>query len=297
LVIFPVKKGETATHTTGREPPSCVRQDKTGETPVPALFFATIYHLPSTIYHLPSTIYPLPSTLYPLVMNSDNPTKQISFNLVAICVFGMTISSLITPLLHISSTVPILIIFAVVVGTTIDNFFLKSIGATLILDAIAATNPAYRQRIVNHEAGHFLVAYLLDIPITGYTLSAWESVKAGQSAQGGVMFAAPQTDISSQLLQHYCTVWMAGIAAEKLIFDRSEGGSEDRQKLRGVLFRIGKQQQEIVQQENLATLQAKTLIQTNWAAYQALTTAMNNRATVADCCHEIDVRLQQSATI
>ncbi len=222
-------------------------------------------------------------------MNLDNPTKQISFNLVAICVFGMTIASLVIPLLHISSTVPILTIFAIVVGTTIDNFFLKSIGATLVLDAIAGTKFAYRQRIINHEAGHFLVAYLLDIPITGYTLSAWESIKAGQSAQGGVMFAAPSVDISSQLLQHYCTVWMAGIAAEKLIFERSEGGSEDRQKLRGVLFLTGKQQQEIVQLENLAALKAKALIQTNWAAYQALVVSMGNRASVTDCCDTIKV--------
>jgi hypothetical protein len=221
-------------------------------------------------------------------MNLDNPTKQISFNLVAICVFGMTISSLVTPLLHISSTVPILTIFAIVVGTTLDNFFLKSIGATLVLDAIAGTKSAYRQRIINHEAGHFLVAYLLDIPITGYTLSAWESIKAGQAAQGGVMFAAPPADISSQLLQHYCTVWMAGISAEKLVHDRSFGGSEDRQKLRGVLFLAGKQQQEIVQQENLAALTAKALIQTNWAAYEALVISMEKRASVADCCDAIE---------
>lgn len=221
-------------------------------------------------------------------MNSDNPTKQISLNLVAICVFGMTISSLVTPLLNISSTVPILAIFAIVVGTTIDGLLLDSIAATLILDAIAGTKLAYRQRIIHHEAGHFLVAYLLGIPITGYTLTAWESVKQGNSAQGGVMFAPPPADISSQLLQQYCTVWMAGIAAEKLMYDKSQGGSEDRQKLQGVLFLAGKQQQEIVYQENLASLQAKTLIQTHWNAYQALVIAMSNRSAVADCCDEID---------
>jgi hypothetical protein len=221
-------------------------------------------------------------------MNSDNPTAQISFNLVAISIFGMTISSLVTPLLHISSTIPILMMFAIVVGATLDNFLLKSTAAILICDAIAGTDPAYRQRIIQHEAGHFLVAYLLDIPITGYTLSAWESIKTGLSAQGGVVFAPPAAEISTQLLQQYCTVWMAGIAAEKLMYDRSIGGGEDRQKLRGILFRIGKQQQEIVHQENLATLQAKTLIQTHWDAYQALITAMGNRAAVADCCQEID---------
>jgi hypothetical protein len=221
-------------------------------------------------------------------MNSDNPTKQISFNLVAICVFGMTISSLVTPLLNISSTVPILIIFAIIVGVTIDGFFLKSVAATLILDAIASNNPAYRQRIIQHEAGHFLVAHLLGIPITGYTLSAWESVRKGLAAQGGVIFSPPPLDISTQLLQQYCTVWMAGIAAEKLVYDRSEGGNEDYQKLRAVLFLAGKQQQEIVQQENLATLQAKALIKDRWEAYQALVIAMSNQASVVDCCHEID---------
>lgn len=221
-------------------------------------------------------------------MNSDNPTQQISLNLVAICIFGMTISSLVAPLIHIPSTLPIAIVAAIIVGATVDNFFLKSTVATLVLDAIAGTKSEYRQRIVHHEAGHFLVAYLLGIPITGYTLSAWESFRQGQSAQGGVMFAPPQANISAQLLQHYCTVWMAGIAAEKLIYDRSQGGGEDRQKLRGVLFVAGKQQQEIVKQENSATLQAKNLIQTNWEAYQALVTAMNDRTPVADCCTQID---------
>ncbi len=220
-------------------------------------------------------------------MNSDNPTKQISLNLVAICIFGMTLSSLVAPLIQVSSTIPILIIFAIVVITTVDGLILKSILATLILDAIAGTSSAYRQRIIHHEAGHFLVAYLLGIPITGYTLSAWESFRQGRSAQGGVMFAPPQTDISSQL-QHYCTVWMAGIAAENLIYDRAEGGNEDRQKLRGILFIAGNQQQEIIRQENSATLQAKTLIQTHWEAYQALVIKMSERATLDDCFETID---------
>jgi hypothetical protein len=221
-------------------------------------------------------------------MNSDNLTKQISLNLVAICVFGMTLSSLVLPLLEVSSTIPISIIFVIIVITTVDGLLFNSIVATLIIDTIASRSPTYRQRILHHEAGHFLVAHLLGIPITGYTLSAWESLQAGQSAQGGTIFAPPPAEISAQLLQNYCTVWMAGIAAENSIYDRAEGGSEDRQKLRGVMFLAGKQQQEIVTQENLATLRAKTLIQNHWEAYQALAIAMSDKTGVAECCQEID---------
>jgi hypothetical protein len=103
-----------------------------------------------------------------------------------------------------------------------------------------------------------------------------------------VTFAPPPPEISAGLLQNYCTVWMAGIAAEKSLYDRAEGGAEDRQKLRGVLFLAGKQQQEIVTQENLATMQAKSLIQSHWTAYQALVEAMQSRQSVTECCDEID---------
>jgi hypothetical protein len=224
-------------------------------------------------------------------MNSDHSTEKISLNLVAICIFGITISSLVAPLVNISATIPILAIAAVIVGATIDNFFFKSILATLTLDAIESRQPAYRQRIIQHEAGHFLVAYLLGIVITGYTLSAWESFQQGRSAQGGVIFSPPGADVSAQQLQNYYTVWMAGIAAEKLMYDRSTGGSEDRQKLRGVMFLTGKQQQEVVRQENQATLAAKNLINSQWQAYQALAAAMGDHLSVADCCREIDLNL------
>ncbi|MCY7335384.1 MAG: hypothetical protein LH613_04075, partial [Chamaesiphon sp.] len=56
----------------------------------------------------------------------------------------------------------------------------------------------------------------------------------------------------------------------------------------GILFLAGKQQQEIVNQENLAALQAKTLIQTHWLAYQSLVVAMQERASIADCCDTIE---------
>ena len=40
-------------------------------------------------------------------------------------------------------------------------------------------------------------------------------------------------------LERFCTVWMAGIAAEKLVYGDSQGGAEDRQQLVQALTMAG----------------------------------------------------------
>jgi hypothetical protein len=227
----------------------------------------------------------------------DRIDRQISLNLIAIGAFGITLSSLVAPLFEVSPTLPILAMGAIVLIATLDSFWFQSLLATLIVDTIAGSTSEYRERILHHEAGHFLIAHLAGIEIQSYSLTAWEALKQGQAAKGGVVFAPLQSgEISAELLQQYAQIWMAGIAAEQLKFDRSEGGMADRQKLRGVLSLIKKSQAEIRQTENLAILQAKTIIQSEEAAYQALIAAMRDRSTVAECCQKID-RLQQASLV
>ena len=151
-------------------------------------------------------------------------------------------------------------------------------------------------RIVHHDAGHLLVAYLLGIPVTGYTLSAWEAWKQGQPGQGGVSFddgeLASQLEvgkISAQMLDRYCTVWMAGIAAETLVFNNAEGGSDDKNKLIGVLTILGFSESVYQQKLRFHILQAKTLLEENWSSYEALVNAMRQRASVEDCHAELGV--------
>ena len=38
------------------------------------------------------------------------------------------------------------------------------------IDKLARVDPAYRERILAHEAAHFLVAYCLGVPVTGYSV-------------------------------------------------------------------------------------------------------------------------------
>ncbi|WP_026099936.1 hypothetical protein [Fortiea contorta] len=216
--------------------------------------------------------------------------NQTALNLIAISIFFMTLSALLGPLLNLSPTIPALATFTILGIATFDSFKLQGKGGTIFLDWIAGFSGEHRDRIVHHEAGHFLTAYLLDIPISGYTLSAWEAWKQGQPGQGGVAFNDDQLasqleagKISAQILDRYCTVWMAGIAAETLVFNNTEGGADDQNKLVGVLANLGFSPSACQQKQRFHALQAKTLLQENWSSYQALVKAMRERASVVDC--------------
>ena len=114
--------------------------------------------------------------------------SKTALNLIAISVFLMTLSVLLGPLFNLSPTVPALATFAVLGIATFDNFGFQGKGGNLLLDWIAGFSSEHRERILHHEAGHFLVADLLNIPVLGYTLSAWEALKQKQPGLGGVSF-------------------------------------------------------------------------------------------------------------
>ena len=216
--------------------------------------------------------------------------SQTAINLVAIFVFLMTLSSLLGPLIHLSPTIPALATVTFLGIATLDNFSFQGKGGTIVLDLVARFSPEYKERILHHEAGHFLVAHLLEVPVTGYTLSAWEAWKKGQPGQGGITLEDEELtaqiekgQITAQILDRYCTIWMAGIAAETLVFNSAEGGNDDKSKLTEILQVLGFSETLYQQKQRFHLLQSKTLIQENWDGYQALVAAMRQRVSVEEC--------------
>lgn len=226
--------------------------------------------------------------------------QQISLNLIAIGIFTITLSILLGPLIHLSPTVPATVTFAILGLATVDNLGLKGRGSTLLLDTLARTSGEYRDRVLHHEAGHFLAAYFSGIPIRSYTLNAWETFKQGYPGTGGVIFDTDQlfknTIPPSEVrlfLDRFCTVWMAGIAAELLIYNNVEGGEDDRQKVTDTLRFFSRPRSESKQKQQWGQLQAKMLIEKHRSAYDALVKAMRERASVAECYQVLQSHVEQ----
>ncbi|MGK7877341.1 MAG: ATP-dependent Zn protease [Xenococcaceae cyanobacterium] len=218
--------------------------------------------------------------------------QQTALNLIAIGVFAITLSTLLGPIFNISPLIPAITTLGIMGLATIDTLSWENKGVTLLLDSLSSGQ--HRKRVVLHEAGHFLAAYFLGIPITGYTLTAWEALKQGQPGLGGVIFdtkalsekAFDGTEMPL-ILDRFCTVWMAGIAAETLVYSNANGGGEDRQKIKDALMSAGLSERVYQQKERWALLQAKNLIEKYQESYEALVKAMEERASVEECCRVI----------
>jgi hypothetical protein len=217
--------------------------------------------------------------------------QQTGFNIIAISIFGITLSILLGPIFNISPLIPTLTTIAVMGFVTVDTLRWQNQGTNIILGFFASAEE--RERVLYHEAGHFLSAYLLDIPVTGYTLTPWEAWRAKQLGAGGVMFEADFLTKKSQnlrefslILDRFCIVLMAGIAAENVIYSNNQGGNEDKQKLAQALMSLGWNQNLSQQKQRWAILQATNLIEKNEPSLHALVTAMKARKSVPEC-HQI----------
>ncbi|NCR52385.1 MAG: ATP-dependent Zn protease [Microcystis aeruginosa L211-07] len=222
--------------------------------------------------------------------------EQTALNLIAITVFSITLSVFVTPLLSISPFVPALATFSLLGLVTVDTLTFNNRGVTLLLDALSPSK--HRQRVIHHEAGHFLTAYILGIPIASYSLTAWEAFRQGQEGVGGVQFDLADleqkvknfTDFPA-FLERISTVWMAGIAAETLVYGKATGGESDRFYLQSALKLAGVPENNYAQKERWSLLQAKTLLEKQQTAYQALVIAMEKRDSVEECCRVISESL------
>ncbi|MGF1513918.1 MAG: ATP-dependent Zn protease [Elainellaceae cyanobacterium] len=219
--------------------------------------------------------------------------SQTTLNLAAIAIFSITMTSLIGPLVGVSPAVPATVAAAMLAAATLDRFGFEGRGGTLVIDWFARFSPDHRMRVIHHEAGHFLVAHLMDIPVTGYTLTAWEALRQGRQGRGGVEFDTQEVEtylrrgeLPAEVVERYGSVWMAGIAAEQLVYGNAQGGGDDCQIVRQLWQQL-KQPGQAETRIRWGQLKAKTLLEANWPAYESLVEAMSQRESLAQCIQAI----------
>ncbi len=222
--------------------------------------------------------------------------EDTGLNILAIGIFTITLTVLLGPIFHISPFIPATITFVALGLITVDTLSWQSQGVNLFINLFASKEQ--KERIIYHEAGHFLLAHLYEIPIVSYTLTPWEAFKVNininNPACGGVVFDTgflkdrPQDlkDLNSTM-EHFGVVLMAGIAAEKTIYEHSRGGEEDKQIFRSIYGDVGFNPTQYDTKQRSSILQAKTIIEENKESYLALVEAMRERQSVHECKEKI----------
>ena len=181
---------------------------------------------------------------------------------------------------------------------SVDQLFYRGAGFESVYQKLF---PEYRSKIVAHEAGHFLVAYLLGIPIRGCVTNANEARKYPEiKGQAGTVFYDPKLSdelaaqkVTRSSVDRLSVVLMAGIAAEALKFGNSEGGVVDERSLIAFLtsFSPPWNGMRIQVQARWAAMQAILLIREHQASFDALVEALERGAGVGDAVLAIEEHL------
>ncbi|KAF6254596.1 hypothetical protein COO60DRAFT_1539727 [Scenedesmus sp. NREL 46B-D3] len=174
-------------------------------------------------------------------------------------------------------------------------------GEALIVDTLGRViRPAYAQRVTLHEAGHFLVAYLVGLLPRGYTLSALDAfvryralnVQAGcQFCDGGFEGEVAAGRISSSSLDRFSCVALAGVVTEYLRFGQAEGGVGDVAQLDQLLRALQFTQKKADGQVRWAVLNVAALLRRHADVHDKLAAAMASGASVASCVALIEREL------
>lgn len=180
------------------------------------------------------------------------------------------------------------------------------VGA-LLLDTIGRVlSKKYSNRVAQHEAGHFLVAYLLGVLPKSYTLSSIHALRKGGSlnVQAGTTFVDSQFreevssgKLSSMTLNKFTCIALAGVATEYLLYDLAEGGLADIQQLDNLLKSLSFTQKKADSQVRWAVLNVVTILRRHKNILSKLAMTMMSGKSVGECIEVIEAELANVSEI
>ncbi|KAL3825307.1 hypothetical protein ACJIZ3_021336 [Penstemon smallii] len=182
--------------------------------------------------------------------------------------------------------------------TLTDSVYFNSGVSFLVLDTLGhSLSQKYHNRVVQHEAGHFLIAYLLGILPKGYTLTSLEALKKEGSLnlQAGTAFVdfefveeVSKGKVSATTLNRFSCIALAGVATEYLLFGCAEGGLSDINTLDKLLNSLGFTQKKADAQVRWAVLNTILILRRHEKARAMLADAMSEGRSVGSCVDIIE---------
>lgn len=176
--------------------------------------------------------------------------------------------------------------------------FLDSIllGGTCLAQ-ISSYWPPYRRRILVHEAGHLLTAYLMGCPIRGVILDPIVAMQMGIQGQAGTQFwdekmasSLAEGRLDGTSFDRYCMVLFAGIAAEALVYGEAEGGENDENLFRSIciLLQPPLSVAQMSNQARWAVLQSYNLLKWHKHAHQVAVKALESGSSLSVVIRRIE---------
>ncbi|XP_042472017.1 uncharacterized protein LOC122054590 [Zingiber officinale] len=181
---------------------------------------------------------------------------------------------------------------------SLDSIYFYGGVKNLMLDTIGhISSQKYHNRVIQHEAGHFLIAYLLGVLPKGYTLTSWEALIKENSlnVQAGTAFVDFEFleeinagKLSAKMLNRFSCIALAGVAAEYLLFGYAEGGLADIDKLDKLLKSLGFTQRKADSQVRWSVLNTVLLLRRHEKVRSQLAEAMALGKSVGSCIDIIE---------
>lgn len=143
-----------------------------------------------------------------------------------------------------------------------------------IIDKFSQVFPDYRQRVVDHEAAHVLIAHLAGVPVVSYSLAIGQEHSAFAEARLGRRLI--EGKLSAADIDALAPVAVAGVAAEGQRYEEVMGQTADLFDLQRILLRSEDRLTDAQQQSvtRWAVWCAATALRRHKRAYDAVRQAM-----------------------
>ncbi|MCL7048397.1 hypothetical protein MKW94_012986 [Papaver nudicaule] len=171
----------------------------------------------------------------------------------------------------------------------------------------------YHRMCTQHEAGHFLTAYLLGVLPKGYTIPSLEAMKNDELVGGRVDFIGfeflssvrtltslkEKSNVgkaSPRNLNRFSCVAIGGLTAECLTFGYSEGSFNDIEQMETLLKTLGFKKSEAILQINWSVLNTLLMLSRHYNAMLKLAASMSAGKSIGFCIDTIESSLNGNET-